>query len=238
MRIIADLSCNFQQLDDILYTIETINCEFIKLQYYSERDLYGDGSNDTKLKLDWMPTIFSHCKKHGKRLMCTVFNHHNLKVINPYVYAHKVASSEITDLDLLKALKVLDKPIYVSTGGATKEEIEIALGYLKGCTVALLACDVEYPSKRHTIRNLLYLKSMFPTLNVGYSDHSLDIKNYCYEKHVKPNLGHPSYEQHALTVNEFNEMVLAISGKDKTLPTNPHKRFYSEEHKRWVRPRV
>ncbi len=248
MRIIADISCNFHQLDDILYTIETVNAEFVKLQYYSEHDLYGEGSTDTKLKLEWMPEIARACAKHHKKLMCTVFNPDKVAEINQYVYAHKIASSEITDLNLLKKVQPYKKPVIVSTGGATIDEIKQAISLLHGNHIILLACDVEYPSKRHTIRNLLYLKSKFPHINVGYSDHSLDIKNmpvlcehyraYAYEKHVKPNLTHPSYEQHALTVNEFNEMVLSIAGKDTTESTNHHKRVFDEKLGRWVRPRV
>ncbi len=248
MRIIADISCNFQQLDDILYTIETIDAEFVKLQYYSEHDLYGTGSEETKLNIDWMPEIQLHCRKNNKKLLCTVFNPAKVRLIDPYVYAHKLASSEITDLDLIKAMRATEKMVIVSTGGATQAEIMDATKILCQTPIILLACDVEYPAKRHNIRNMLHLKSLFPNYRVGYSDHSLDIESmpilcshyqaHIYEKHVKPNLTHPTYEQHALTVSEFNEMIQAIKGKDSRMKQNPHKRVYNDELKRWVRPRV
>jgi sialic acid synthase SpsE len=248
MRIIADLANNYQQLDDILDTIAAIKCDYIKLQYYSDYDLYGTGSNETKLDLDWMPEIYERCKKYKIKLMCTVFNPDKVADIDKWVAMHKVASSEITDKSLLEAIKKCKKPTLVSTGGASSRQINDAINTLDGFCAGLLACDVEYPSKRHSIRRMMDLGSKFPTKWLGYSDHSLDIysmpilvQHYgatYYEKHVKPNLTHPSYEAHALTISEFNEMVDVINGKWNRESVNPHQRVWSPELHKWVRPRV
>lgn len=176
-----------------------------------------------------------------------MFSPDKVREIDKYVYMHKVASSEITDKDLLKQIALCRKPVIVSTGGATKDQILNAKGILYGLPVTWLACDVEYPAKRHNIRKMLQLKNWFPDDKVGYSDHSLDIESFpilcthyqaaIYEKHVKPTLDHPSYEKHALTVIEFNEMVEAMAGRGGRFIPNPHQRIQDKETKLWVRPR-
>lgn len=248
MHIIADISLNFQSINDILDIIRGVKANMIKLQWYSEHDLYGSGCKKTKLDLEWMPVIYETCKSSNKKLLCTVFEHNRVREINKWVYMHKVASSEITYKNLLNEIKICRKPTILSTGGATLKQIKDAVQLLEPSCSAILACDVEYPSKRHSIRNLLYLKNKFKDLNVGYSDHSLDIYSMpilCqhyqasyYEKHVKPNQDHSSYEQHALSVDEFNEMIDTLNGKDPELRKNPHQRIYNENTLRWVRPRV
>jgi sialic acid synthase SpsE len=255
MDIIADLALNFQCLDDILEMIETVQCEYIKLQWYSEKDLYGKGLTSTKLDQKWIPKIASKCKNHKKKLIITVFNHERVSDINKYVHSHKIASSEITDKDLLFAIKNAKKPIILSTGGATmggayvdqvRETLDILNPLINNIT--LMACDVEYPAKRHNIRKMIELKNRYKNVNVGYSDHSLDIYSMpilCqhygatfYEKHVKPNHDHGSFEPHALTVTEFNEMWWATTGREEDFIRNPHQRVYSQGLKRWVRPKL
>lgn len=248
MHIIADISLNFQTVNDILDIVEHVKADMIKLQWYSEQDLYGSGGSRTKLNIDWMPVIYETCKKHGKKLLCTVFEHNRVREINKWVYMHKVASSEITYKNLLNEIKLCRKPTILSTGGASLKQIKDAVQLLEPYCSSLLACDVEYPAKRHNIRNMLYLKNKFKDLNIGYSDHSIDIcsmpilcQHYqasYYEKHVRPNKELPDYEPHALTVDEFNEMIDTLNGKDIEPRKNPHQRIYNDNTLRWVRPRV
>lgn len=255
MDIIADISLNFQCLDDIMEMVQTVQCEYIKLQWYSEKDLYGKGLTSTKLDEEWIPKIAAKCRLFKKKLLITVFNHERVNAINKYVSCHKIASSEITDKDLLFAVKQAKKPIILSTGGASLgggyvDQVREALQILNPLinNITLMACDVEYPAKRHNIRKMIELKNRYQNVNVGYSDHSLDIYSMpilCqhygatfYEKHVKPNHEHSSFEPHALTVAEFNEMWWATTGREPDFVRNPHQRVYSHTLKRWVRPKV
>jgi len=247
MRIIADVSMNFKTLDDIIKIVNTVKADYIKLQWYSERDLYSSGSDETKLKYEWLPKIEAACKLNRKKLMCTVFNPDRVNAINGFVYIHKVASSEITDEKLMYALKSCGRPVIVSTGGADNNQIRNAVSIFGTLLTCLMACDVEYPAKRHNIRHMMKLKYEFPNINVGYSDHSIDIctmpilvSHYggtFYEKHVKP-YDDPEFEAHALTLDEFNEMFEVMAGAKDPQVKNPHQRIYNEELKRWVRPRV
>lgn len=249
MLLIADISQNFDTLENILDLIEKVKTDVIKLQYYSEFDLYGSGSKETKLKLEWFPKIEECCNKFGKKLMCTVFSPDKVQDINKYVRFHKIASSEITDLDLLTKISGTNKKTILSCGGATFKQIQKAMNILEPNCVCLMACDVEYPSKRHTIRNMFEIKNYFQEMKIGYSDHSLDIfsmpilvQHYggeFYEKHVKPDASNDLYEAHALTVSEFNEMSDCLRGYwQRKVRHNPHQRIYNNDLKKWVRPRV
>lgn len=250
MKVIADLSCNWDTLDDILIMIEHVACDIIKLQYYSNFDLYGTGSRGTKLNIVWMPEIKRVCDANRKDLMCTVFNTDDVDMVNPWVAAHKIASSEITDLYLIQEINKCLKPVYLSTGGASHKQIDTALDLLNDCDVTLMACDVEYPSRRHAIGNMYRLQSEYGDFieKVGYSDHSADICTFPHlvktnggtvlEKHVKPNARNPNYENHALTVDEFNEMINRLAGVAYMTAMNPHQRVFNKELKRWVRPIV
>jgi len=247
--VIADISQNYNTLQNILDIIQTIKTDVVKLQYYSEFDLYGTGSKETKLKLEWFPQIEEQCKKYGKQLMCTVFSSSKVSEVNPYVRFHKVASSEITDIDLLTKISGTNKKTILSCGGATFKQIEKAIKILDPNCCCLMACDVEYPSKRHTIRNMCDIKNQFEEIKIGYSDHSLDIfsmpilvQHYggeFYEKHVKPDFADDSFEPHALTVSEFNEMSDCLRGYwQRKVRHNPHQRVYNPDLRKWVRPRV
>lgn len=250
MYMIADIALNFQTIDDILEIIPKIKADMIKLQWYSENDLYGSGDKDTKLKLDWMPEILNACKSSKKKLLCTVFNHNKVREIDKWVNIHKIASSEITYKSLMNEIKLCKKNVILSTGGASLQQIKAAVELLEPYCTCLLSCDVEYPSKRHNIRNMLYLKNHFKDMNIGYSDHSLDIYSmpvlcqhyqaYAHEKHVKPNRNHSSYESHALSVDEYNEMWDNLFSNKSIDPVrkNPHQRVLDTRIMRYVRPRV
>ena len=115
-----------------------------------------------KLKLDFISSIFD---KESFELS---------KKIN--LSAYKVASSDLTDVKLLKDLSSQKKPIIISTGMGSIKEIKIALKILKKNKVYLLHCVSLYPCPKKLI-NLRRMKTLSKMFNkdVGYSDHSLGI---------------------------------------------------------------
>lgn len=57
----------------------------------------------------------------------------------------KVPSGEITNLPYLRKINALRKPVILSTGMATLDEVKSALEILKDCSISLLHCTTEYP---------------------------------------------------------------------------------------------
>ncbi len=91
---------------------------------------------------------------------------------NLNVKYHKVASALATDRDFLETLHYTGKPIILSTGMCTDEQVDAALDILKH-TKYILACTSTYPTKEEEV-NLNYittLKEKYPHLSVGFSNH-------------------------------------------------------------------
>ena len=92
------------------------------------------------------------------------------------VSAYKIASGDITYKALIGAIAKTEKRVYLSTGAANDHEIERALGWLDGCDVVLLACDLVYPCPAADAA----LAQQIPRLRelggeVGYSDHTREV---------------------------------------------------------------
>lgn len=89
----------------------------------------------------------------------------------------KVPSGAVTDLPYLRAINACGKPVVLSTGMATLEEVAEALAALNGCPVSLLHCTTEYPCPYSDVnlKAMLTLKERFG-LPVGYSDHTRGIE--------------------------------------------------------------
>ena len=115
-----------------------------------------------KLKLDFISSVFD---KESFEL--------SKKII---LSAYKVASSDLTDVKLLTDLSFQKKPIIISTGMGSVNEIKKALNILKKNKVYLLHCVSLYPCPLKLI-NLKRMKTLSSKFNkeVGYSDHSLGI---------------------------------------------------------------
>ena len=89
----------------------------------------------------------------------------------------KVPSGAITDLPYLRAINAQKKPVLLSTGMATEDEVAAALKLLPDCEVTLLHCTTEYPCPYDDVnlKAMQALKARFG-LPVGYSDHTQGIE--------------------------------------------------------------
>ena len=147
------------------------------------------------------------------------------------VPAYKIASFEITDHVLIKKIAQTGKPVIISSGMASKGELEEAVNLLRenGTTqICMLKCTSAYPSKPEDA-NLLTIKNMKESFNVigGLSDHTLGIEvpiaSVCLgarviEKHftLSRESGSPD-DAFSLTPSEFKQMVDSVRIVEKTL---------------------
>lgn len=139
-------------------------------------DLYKEGSTP----LEWHKDIFEYSKK--KNLICfsTPFDEESVdkleKLDSP---CYKIASFECIDLPLIKKVSKTKKPVIISTGMATFDEIceAVECARSNGCKdLALLKCVSIYPAnhKDLNLESIKYLKNFF-NCEVGFSDHTLGI---------------------------------------------------------------
>ena len=89
------------------------------------------------------------------------------------VVAHKVASASLTDTELLVALRDTGKPIILSTGMSTLEQIDRALDTLGTDRVVLMHATSTYPMEPEeaNLRVIAALRDRYPGIPVGYSGH-------------------------------------------------------------------
>ncbi|UII30195.1 pseudaminic acid synthase [Fulvivirga ulvae] len=90
---------------------------------------------------------------------------------------YKIASLEITDIPLIKAVAATGKPVIFSTGASSEEDIQLAIDTCKGqnnTNIALLKCTSAYPTPLEEV-NLSAIRSIKEKYNVivGLSDHTL-----------------------------------------------------------------
>lgn len=97
---------------------------------------------------EWHPPIFEHARKLGLIPFSAAFDNASVDFLETLgVDRHKVASFELTDLPLIRYMASKGKPMILSTGMATWEEIRRAVGTVAGCqNLTLLKCTSAYPA--------------------------------------------------------------------------------------------
>jgi pseudaminic acid synthase len=184
-------------------------------------DLYQEAATPW----EWHADLFAEARRLGIDCFSTPFDASAvdfLEQFNPP--AHKIASFELVDLALLRKVAVTRRPVILSTGMATLEEITDAVAALReaGCReLALLKCTSSYPApaEEANLRTIGHLASTF-NCPVGLSDHTLGIAcpvvavslGACLiEKHFTLSRKSPGPDSaFSLEPAEFAEMVRAV----------------------------
>ena len=153
-----------------------------KSDYLSEHGIKDDIKkifDYSSMPYEMISELHRFCEQEKIMFMATPFSVEDAKQIDPYVSIHKIASYEINHLPLLEFLLNTNKPILISTGASTLEEIDFVVNYVKEHSktqIGLLQCTSKYPAPIYSL-NL----SVIPMLKdryhlpVGLSDHTLPI---------------------------------------------------------------
>jgi N,N'-diacetyllegionaminate synthase len=138
-----------------------------------------------KLELDRTTheKLIAYCNHKGINFLSTAFDHASIDLLAELnIPLYKIPSGEITNLPYLRHVGSMGKPVVMSTGMATLEEVRDALDILleagaeKG-QITILHCNTEYPTPMEDVN----LKAMLTIrdelgVKVGYSDHTLGIE--------------------------------------------------------------
>lgn len=159
------------------------------------------------------------------------------------VVAFKVGSGEINNYPYLEHIAKKGKPMIVSTGTATLEEVKEAVNVIKKFNnqLILLHCTTNYPCplEEVNLRAMVTLKNEFPDLLIGYSDHTMEILvpimaaalgARVIEKHftLDRNMEGPDHKA-SLNPKELAEMVKSIRETEIALGSGEKKPAKSEE---------
>ena len=166
------------------YTADTMtiksNNDYFKIKEgiwkgYSLWDLY----NKAHTPLKWHKQLFDYGKDLGIKVFSTPFDHSSVDFLEKLKCPmYKIASFEMTDLNLVKKISQTKKPIIISTGMASIEEISTTMKVARtngAKNITLLYCVSNYPSSidDFNLNNIKILKDKFKC-KVGISDHSTD----------------------------------------------------------------
>lgn len=137
-------------------------------------ELYKQGS----LPYEWQPKLQKIATDLGIICFSTPFDNEAvdyMEEMNMPIY--KIASFEITDVNLIRYAASKHKPMIISTGVAEKEDIELALKVCReegNNDITLLKCTSDYPAslEKANLLTILDMKERFG-VKVGLSDHSM-----------------------------------------------------------------
>ena len=131
-----------------------------------------------QLSQDEHKNIAKYCDENGILYMCTPWDSDSIVALESLdVKAYKVASADLTNLPLIENLIATQKPLILSTGMSSCDEIQITTNFLnsRNAEFVLLHCNSTYPAPFHDI-NLNWikkLKDIHPL--IGYSGHERGI---------------------------------------------------------------
>lgn len=172
-------------------------CDCVKFQSWSEdslysRDFYKENPIAKRLfkKFSLSPNelneLVSYCKEVNIRFASTPYSKEEVNFLAekcdvPFI---KVASMDLNNHPFLKHIGSVQKPVVLSTGMGTMDEIEQAVSVLEGSgcyDICILHCVAVYPPEIKTLQlnNIKGLRSKFENYPIGYSDHSLGLEMAC-----------------------------------------------------------
>ncbi len=165
------------------YTPDTMTIDCSNEYFYIDGGTW-DGENLYKLyqkaytPWEWQADLKEEAEKIGIDFLSTAFDLSSvdfLESINLDFY--KIASFELTDIPLIKCVASKNKPIIMSTGMASYEEIKEAVDAIKAAgnsELVLLKCSSDYPAvtDEMNLNTMVDLKKQF-NVPVGLSDHSM-----------------------------------------------------------------
>jgi len=137
-------------------------------------ETYGEHRKNLELSDDDWCEMARYCKKTRITFLASGWDVASVTFIDKFVPAFKVASADVTNLPLLEFISCLGKPVIMSTGMSTLEEIDEAVEIFDDFDLEymLLHCVSAYPVdyKDVHLRNIHTLREMY-NVPIGYSGH-------------------------------------------------------------------
>lgn len=247
--IIAELACEYrgkmESAKRLIEAAKASGADIAKFQLHvpaaemiPDSIKFWAGSMDEILKEVNFETVAqhrelkAHCEKVGIQYLCTPFCIEAADILDEVgVAAFKIGSGELTNLPMMRHIAKKGKPMIVSTGMSTLEEIAETVNVLREEQVpfALMNTTSEYPTRYdHAHLGLIpYLKERFGVI-VGQSDHTSEIYTAIaavalgakiIEKHFTIRDLHGPDDLVSLDPIEFRRMVEAIRKIEQGLDT-------------------
>lgn len=183
-----------------------------------------------------------YAKEKNIIFMSTPFDKEAVDFLDELMPVFKISSSDITNVPFIKYIAEKQKPIFLSTGASTIDEIKDAVSTIEkegNNQIVIMHCILNYPTKYEdaNLGMTKHLEKVFPDYLVGYSDHTLPDssmlvlttavllgakiieKHFTLDKSLKGNDHYHSMDPEDLRtlVNNFG-LLEKIIGKEKKEP--------------------
>lgn len=255
--IIAELSANHNQQFDaavkLIHAAKSAGADAVKLQTYTPDTLTIDANNkyfrikgtlwngktlynlyqEAYTPWEWQPRLKEYAEEIGIALFSTPFDSTAVEFLEKMdVPAYKIASFEIVDIPLLRCVAETGKPVIISTGMSTLDEISEAVDTVQrtgNMNIALLKCTSAYPSlpEDMNLKMIPFLEKKFDGIPIGLSDHSMTnevpiaavtLGARIIEKHLTLSRNDRGPDSgFSLEPHEFKSMVQSIRTTEKAL---------------------
>lgn len=187
---------------------------FLKYDSFNEKEYY---------------ILHDHCKQNQIDFISTPFDHDSVEFLDNILPFYKISSSDITNIPLLELISTKNKPIILSTGASSIEEIDLALKKMENAgakEIALLHCILNYPTlyKNANLQMIKYMRNYYKNRIIGYSDHTLPDKSMTVlstaylmgaviiEKHFTHDKSLPGNDHyHAMDIKDLKEFKNQIN---------------------------
>lgn len=201
--LVAEISCNHLQKKEYAirlieeaknsgadavkfqtYTPDTmtldVNNEYFRIKgtIWEGRTLY-DLYKEAYTPWDWFPELKDRAEQEGLVFFSSPFDETAVDFLEELsVPAYKIASFEINDIPLIKYAASKGRPIILSTGLASEDDIKLALNTIKGegnNDIVILKCTSAYPAPLDAVnlRTIPDIRTRFNVLS-GLSDHTVN----------------------------------------------------------------
>ena len=200
--IVAELSGNhngsLNRAIELMELAHECGADAVKIQTYTENSLTLDSDRPefklegglwggqtyyelykkAKTPREWMKPLFHHAKAHGIFLFSSPFSYEDVDCLEEAgCPVYKIASYELNDIGLIDYCASKGKPMVMSTGLATLEEIDRAVDVVRKSGIedlTLLHCESRYPAdpEKFNLNSIPYLKERYQCRS-GLSNHAI-----------------------------------------------------------------
>lgn len=176
-----------------LVKFQTFSADRLATKYASKAEYQNQTTDNSESQLEMLRNLeltygmheklISHCIKCGVGFFSTGFDIKSIEILVELdTGLFKIPSGEITNLPYLRHIASYNKPVILSTGMSTLDDIEAALNVLitngtRREQITVLHCNTEYPTPMNDV-NLNAMNSIGEKFDVaiGYSDHTQGIE--------------------------------------------------------------
>ena len=241
---------NFSRMLAMIAEAADQGANTVKFQWVSSanrladrRQAHGYTSSYRFIQFDpsWLPRLAGACVAHGVKFLCTVYLPEDVVLVNPHVSEFKVSSFEVEDMELIQQLERTGKPLVVSTGMMTIEEVvrvrhEFSRELMK--RTRWLHCVSAYPCPVEALQ----LRVMETGIYDGVSDHTTSLISGAVavgkgatviEKHVRSSYCSANNADFTVSLDfdDFETYVENIRNAEKLIGDRDSTRMIIEEER-------